>query len=52
MPDDKFNTTVCDMCGIELHISESNHCDIEGSGWIDATLCNDCYAEEKADCEE
>ncbi len=35
--------TICDKCGIEILLIESN----EGEGdWESATLCNDCYAEE------
>ncbi len=35
--------TICDCCGDEIPIEESN----PGIGeWEDGTLCNECYADE------
>jgi predicted Zn finger-like uncharacterized protein len=37
-------TTICDRCGAEIPVEESQ-AGPTGTDWVTCTMCNDCYAE-------
>lgn len=37
--------TICDRCGTELLLGESNDGNEDCGDWEGASLCNDCYAQ-------
>ena len=45
--EDDAITTICDRCGNEIELAETNYAGHELPLWEGATLCNDCFAAER-----